>query len=83
VRTIVGLANNLASATVAEGVETQEQFAHAQQMGCTEVQGYFLSQPKPAKEIEALRQHLDATVPKIGRRPAIGKDQGALPRRAA
>jgi hypothetical protein len=52
-------------------------------MGCTEVQGYFLSQPRPAKEIEALRQHLDATVPKIGRTPTIGKDQGALPRRAA
>jgi diguanylate cyclase (GGDEF)-like protein len=77
VHTIVGLANNLGIATIAEGVETQEQFARIQQMGCTEVQGYFLSQPMPANEIEGLRQHLDATM------PIISKGQGALPRRVA
>jgi EAL domain-containing protein (putative c-di-GMP-specific phosphodiesterase class I) len=69
VRTIVGLGNNLRIATIAEGVETAEQFAQIRRMGCTEVQGYFLSRPRPAAEIEALRQRLDATMPLIAAAP--------------
>jgi diguanylate cyclase (GGDEF)-like protein len=69
VRTIIGLGNNLGIATIAEGVETAEQFAQIRRKGCTEVQGYFLSKPRPAAEIEALRQRLDATMPLIAAAP--------------
>jgi diguanylate cyclase (GGDEF)-like protein len=65
VRTIIGLGANLGIATLAEGVETAEQFVRIRQKGCTEVQGYFLSRPRPANEIEALRQRLDMTMPLI------------------
>jgi EAL domain-containing protein (putative c-di-GMP-specific phosphodiesterase class I) len=69
VRTIIGLGNNLGIATIAEGVETAEQFAQIRHKGCTEVQGYFLSRPRPAAEVEALRQRLDATMPLIAAAP--------------
>ena len=64
-RTMIGLGKNLGIATIAEGVETFEQFAQIRRKGCTEVQGYFLSRPRPANEIEALRQRLDMTMPLI------------------
>ncbi len=69
VRTVIGLGRNLGMSTTAEGVETAEQFAHLCQDGCTEVQGYFISAPRPADEVEALRQRLDVALPKtVGRR---------------
>ncbi|GGA22202.1 EAL domain-containing protein [Psychrobacillus lasiicapitis] len=39
---------------VAEGVETEEQYALLKQMGCDAVQGYYISRPIPAEEVEAL-----------------------------
>ena len=69
VRTIIGLGTNLGIATIAEGVETAEQFAQIRRNGCTEVQGYFLSRPRPADEVETLRQRLDANMPSIAGGP--------------
>ena len=40
-------------ATTAEGVETREQFERVKKEGCTEVQGYLFSRPKPAREVPA------------------------------
>jgi EAL domain-containing protein (putative c-di-GMP-specific phosphodiesterase class I) len=37
--------------STAEGVETQQQMETLQNVGCTEMQGYFFSQAKPAAEI--------------------------------
>ncbi len=54
VRAIIGLANSLGMATTAEGVETEEQFSHLKAEGCTEVQGYLISRPLPAKDVLAL-----------------------------
>ncbi|SES01519.1 EAL domain-containing protein [Psychrobacillus sp. OK032] len=39
---------------VAEGVETEEQYALLKQMGCDSVQGYYISRPIPAEDVEAL-----------------------------
>jgi EAL domain-containing protein (putative c-di-GMP-specific phosphodiesterase class I) len=58
-------------------VETAQQFAQIREEGCTEVQGYFLSPPRPADEAEALRQRLDITL------PVIAAGRGSLPRRVA
>ena len=54
VRAIVAMAHSLKLVTVAEGVETaaQEQFMRA--VGCNQFQGYFLSRPVAANEIESL-----------------------------
>jgi EAL domain-containing protein (putative c-di-GMP-specific phosphodiesterase class I) len=37
--------------TTAEGVETKDQPEKVQAEGCTEMQGYYFSAPKPASEI--------------------------------
>jgi EAL domain-containing protein (putative c-di-GMP-specific phosphodiesterase class I) len=48
---IVKLAAMLGMHTVAEGVETAEQFAIVKEEGCGEVQGYFFSCAKTADEV--------------------------------
>ncbi len=45
VRAIVALAHNLGMDVVAEGVETAEQLAHLQHLGCEYAQGYYFSKP--------------------------------------
>jgi len=51
VRTIIGLAQSLKMSTTAEGVETEEQLAWLRAEGCTEVQGYLFSRPRPSNEV--------------------------------
>jgi len=64
VRAITGLGLNLGMLITAEGVENAEQFAQVRQEGCTEVQGYFISPPRPALEVMAmLRRRETAPVP--------------------
>jgi EAL domain-containing protein (putative c-di-GMP-specific phosphodiesterase class I) len=40
--------------TTAEGVETQEQLEILRTEGCTQVQGYLFSTPRPAAEVPAM-----------------------------
>ena len=51
VRAVVGLSSSLGITTTAEGVETREQLESVTAEGCTEVQGFLFSQPKPASEV--------------------------------
>ena len=58
---IAGLGRNLGVATVAEGVETEEQLIAVRAAGCQLAQGYLFSRPVPASELAfdrplALRQ---------------------------
>jgi diguanylate cyclase (GGDEF)-like protein len=52
VRVVASLGQNLGMATVAEGVETEEQMARVTADGCTDVQGYLISRPMPPKQID-------------------------------
>jgi diguanylate cyclase (GGDEF)-like protein len=54
VRAVVELGRSLAMSTTAEGVETEAQLAHLKHEGCTEVQGYLFSKPRPANEVPSL-----------------------------
>jgi diguanylate cyclase (GGDEF)-like protein len=77
VRAIVGLGHNLGVSTTAEGVETAQQFAQIRQQGCTEVQGYFISPPRPAAAVAGLLHWLDTTP------LAVANGQKASPRLVA
>jgi diguanylate cyclase (GGDEF)-like protein len=59
---IVAIARNLGIATVAEGVETWEQFDFLAACRCNALQGYLFSKPVPAEEFTAmLRKNLTLT----------------------
>ncbi|MGO4571009.1 putative bifunctional diguanylate cyclase/phosphodiesterase [Microvirga sp. 2TAF3] len=51
VQSITSLGASLGMITVAEGVETEDQFQQLRAAGCNEVQGYYFGRPKPAKEL--------------------------------
>ena len=61
VRAVIGLGHSLGMMTIAEGVETKEQLDKLRAKGCTEVQGYFFSRPRPAGEVSALIDHIQRT----------------------
>jgi diguanylate cyclase (GGDEF)-like protein len=54
VRAVARLGDSLGIATTAEGVESKEQVDRVRREGCTEMQGYFIWPPCPAREIELL-----------------------------
>jgi EAL domain-containing protein (putative c-di-GMP-specific phosphodiesterase class I) len=54
VRAIAGLGASLGISTTAEGVETPDQLRRLREEGCTEVQGFLLSPPRPASEFAEL-----------------------------
>jgi len=60
IRAITGLGQSLGIRTTAEGVETREQMDRLRDEGCTEAQGNLLSRPRPAREIPALIERLQA-----------------------
>ncbi|MBR0826046.1 EAL domain-containing protein [Bradyrhizobium manausense] len=51
VRAVTGLGRSLGIATTAEGVENDAQLELLRREGCTQVQGYLFSQPRPASEV--------------------------------
>lgn len=54
VKAIIEIAHNLKLKVIAEGVETKEQLAALQRLGCDEIQGFYISKPLTAHEAEAL-----------------------------
>jgi diguanylate cyclase (GGDEF)-like protein len=54
VRAVLGLGRSLGMATCAEGVETHEQLLRLRREGCTEVQGYYYSTPRPVADLTEL-----------------------------
>ncbi len=51
VRAVAALANSLNMSTTAEGVETAEQAEICQRLGCTEIQGFYISHPCTAEHV--------------------------------
>jgi len=54
VDTIIALSNQLGLAVIAEGIETKEQLAWLQNVGCQYGQGYLFNKPLPASEVERI-----------------------------
>ncbi|MDR0220489.1 MAG: bifunctional diguanylate cyclase/phosphodiesterase [Lachnospiraceae bacterium] len=49
---LVAMVKKLGYETVAEGVETKEQYDYLCSIGCDSIQGYFMNHPMPPEEIE-------------------------------
>lgn len=47
----IGLSSQLGMTSTAEGVETAEEYAVLQTVGCTNIQGYYISRPLPARRV--------------------------------
>ena len=47
------MAKNLGIHTVAEGIETEEQFSYLKSLGCDRFQGYYFSHAIPIDEFES------------------------------
>nr|WP_299195011.1 EAL domain-containing protein [uncultured Amphritea sp.] len=59
---IIGIAKSLKMELIAEGVETEEQYAFLLQHHCQQMQGFFFGKPMPAAVIEQrLRQSVEAS----------------------
>jgi diguanylate cyclase (GGDEF)-like protein/PAS domain S-box-containing protein len=54
IKAIASLGQSLGIETTAEGIETAEQLELVRRAGCTEMQGYLVSPPRPASEAAAL-----------------------------
>ena len=54
VQAVVNIAASRNMTTTAEGVETEPQRQLLRQLGCTEMQGYLFSPPKPAADVRRL-----------------------------
>ena len=54
VQAVVNIATARQMTTTAEGVETEAQRQMLRTLGCSEMQGYLFSPPKPAAEIREL-----------------------------
>ncbi len=54
VATIISIAGNLGLDVTAEGVETEEQAALLEAMGCADVQGFLFGRPVAAEELEGV-----------------------------
>lgn len=52
VASTIALAHSLNLRMVAEGVETGDVFTELRQLGCDQAQGYFMSRPMPAAELD-------------------------------
>ena len=60
-RTIINLGRSLRLGTVAEGIETREQYQALVAMACDYGQGFLFSRPLPAEGIDTLFSHLLVT----------------------
>jgi EAL domain-containing protein (putative c-di-GMP-specific phosphodiesterase class I) len=58
VKAITDMSASLGITTVAEGVETASQMKRVREQGCTEVQGFYFSKPKPLAELLAQKSYL-------------------------
>jgi len=58
IASIVDLAKKLGIHTLAEGVETLEQYEYLKQIGCELIQGYYFSKPLPIEDFHTRRTNL-------------------------
>jgi diguanylate cyclase (GGDEF)-like protein len=89
VKSTITLANALGLDVVAEGVETADVLAELRRLGCTTAQGYFLSRPLPAVELDRWLEQQEGSgasarsVSDVGGGPRCARKDESGPVRAA
>ena len=61
---IVDLGHNLGKRVIAEGIETADQAAALETMGCDQGQGFYYARPAESAEIPALLARGQAVLPR-------------------
>ncbi|WP_284757000.1 EAL domain-containing protein [Agrobacterium sp. fls2-241-TYG-188a] len=56
---VVGMARSLRMTTIAEGIETQEQFDCLTRLGCDQMQGYLIGRPAPAEKLDVFKRAVE------------------------
>jgi EAL domain-containing protein (putative c-di-GMP-specific phosphodiesterase class I) len=79
VRTIVAMGQSLDLDLVAEGVETLAQLRVLQELGCAKAQGYLISRPVPADNMEQTVAGLEG----VGAIPLLGQHTSSSQGRAS
>ena len=51
---MIDMVNRLGYETIAEGVETEEQYQYLKDIGCEVIQGFLFSKPIPGEKVEEL-----------------------------
>jgi len=57
VKATIAIAKALALTTVAEGIETKEQYEFLKSHGCDYAQGFYIQRPKPIKDLISILDH--------------------------
>ncbi|ERJ11417.1 putative bifunctional diguanylate cyclase/phosphodiesterase [Haloplasma contractile] len=57
-KTILNLANEFKMEVIGEGVEKIEEFIELKTLGCKQIQGYYISKPKPINELKQMLAEL-------------------------
>jgi diguanylate cyclase (GGDEF)-like protein len=62
VQAVINIADAQSMTTTAEGIETEQQREMLRELGCTEMQGFLFSRPRPVAEIRMLLSPADRIV---------------------
>ncbi|MBK5224431.1 MAG: EAL domain-containing protein [Acidimicrobiia bacterium] len=79
VTTIIDLSRGLHTVTVAEGIETIEQLAALEELGCDFGQGYLFSRPVPALDFMAILTHPERAFAHISAERVVHAERGGRP----
>ena len=75
---VIRLARRLGVSTIAEGVETEEQFKYLRGIGCDAIQGYYFSKPLPLPDFDDMVLKLPKKVAKTEPVSSSGNDRPLL-----
>jgi diguanylate cyclase (GGDEF)-like protein len=79
VRAVISLCREFGFTTLAEGVETDVQFAMLDDLGCEQVQGYLMARPVPLAQARELMQRCWGARPDTSMQGETGKPTNAWP----
>lgn len=69
VELVTGVGRSLKMVTIAEGIETEEQFECLKRLDCDQVQGYLIGKPMPASKLKHLYGQNGQDAKAVGRAP--------------